>query len=242
MRRSRLVPVSELADRYKRAQRKLELRLIRIRTPGNRIVWGYRSMRPDPTNLAFWLLNFVQTDLTTLSPEDWRSLQDELVVFSLPPNQFSPGDRPSVGALERPPQRREIEGIQRELKRGITRLLKSQPWTIKDVQIRRILLWREGKIVRAYWGRTFRERFLVAAANLLEEVGESIKVCPECERLFPAVKRQAYCSPRCSQNVRTRKFRARHKETLQERRRARYEESLRAVHGGRVKIQRRRGL
>lgn len=243
MARSREISVSELGARYARARRNLERGRIMVEMPRGRIVWGHRSTAFDPTNLARWLLSFVQADLETLSPDQWQDLQDELVVFSLPPAQFSPSSRPSVGDLERPPKKREVEAIQLEVRRGITRLFNSpapRSWSIPNLQIRRIVFRRQdGTIGRGYWGRIFRERFLMTVADVLESVGDRIKRCPECRCLFVAVKRQAYCSRRHSQRVRSRKFRAVHKEALPARRRARYEAKQRTLLGQHVRIQRR---
>jgi hypothetical protein len=40
----------------------------------------------------------------------------------------------------------------------------------------------------------------------------NVRVCPECQRQFVPVRRQAYCSAGCSQAVRTRKWRKAHPE------------------------------
>lgn len=233
MKRSRLIPVPELAHRYSRAQ---------------------SEILPNP---AFWLLEFAQTDLGTIPQKgkkfvkswrdfqkSWPDLQDEIVVFSLPPYWDSIREMASIADLERRPGRKEIEKIQRELKRGVAGLLKSpeaRVWRIRNPRLTSILVrLPNGKIVRSYRSKSIRDRFLMVATDLLERVGDRIRCCPECGRLFPAVKRQAYCLPRCSQAVRTRKYRKTHKEDLRKRRMERYEAQMKAKLGKGTKVKRRK--
>jgi len=207
MRRSSPIPVPVLSARYSRT---------------------LMEIVPSP---ASWLLYFMQTDLRTIPQKgekfvkSWRDLQDEMVVFSLPPHWDSMNEMASIADLEHRPGKKEIEKIQRELKRGVAGLLKSpegRVWRIPNLQPTSVLVrLLNGRIVRSYRSKSIRDRFLMVAADLLEKVGERIKCCPKCGRLFPAVKRQGYCSQRCSQTVRTRKYRATHGEALRERRRER---------------------
>lgn len=246
------VSVSELADRYRQAERVVYHGYHAFRWPrrSSRIVYGDRTVTPHVHNVASWLLTFVQTDLRELSREQSHAIQDQIVVFSRPPQELSAHEKPSLSDLERPPTRRKIEGAQRELRAALERLFKPHEkrgrfvlpnsWALRNVQARRVLFRDEnGRIHRGYWGRSFRERFLLSAADLLESVGDRIRRCSECGRLFHAVKRQGYCSSKCSQRVRTREFRAKHKDGLREDRRNKYRARVRARTGPRVRIQQR---
>ena len=76
--------------------------------------------------------------------------------------------------------------------------------------------------IRKFIDATVEERFFVRAHDLVTEMGERIRQCENttCERVFFAIKRQSYCGPRCSQQVRTARFRSKEnpKEAIQKRR------------------------
>ena len=57
---------------------------------------------------------------------------------------------------------------------------------------------------------------------LIEQVQSHFRLCTECSRPFVQVRHQEYCSPKCSQAVRTRKYREKHKDELREMRRISY--------------------
>jgi hypothetical protein len=79
------------------------------------------------------------------------------------------------------------------------------------------------------------------AVDLLKLAGDRLRECQECQKLFLAVKRQAYCGPKCSQKARTRRYQATHKETLSERRHTVYERKVRQQPGKKnVKISHRK--
>ncbi len=209
-----------------------------------RYVRAREAIRP---NAALWLVNFAQADLRALSSEESRNLRDELTLFSLPLAYLAPGTWMGDRALSRfvasnrlTPQR--TARLQSEVRNGFDRLLNGQQWVLPSLRLHRILVRTDpnGKIQGGHAGGNFRDQFLMATADLLEKVGDRIKRCPECGRLFGAVRRQAYCSPRCSLRVRTRRYRNKHRDALRAKRRARYAAMIRVTHGPRVKVQARK--
>jgi hypothetical protein len=52
--------------------------------------------------------------------------------------------------------------------------------------------------------------------------GGRFRFCAQCARPFVARKRQTYCTPTCSQTLRTQKYRRAHPERVRESRRATY--------------------
>ena len=63
------------------------------------------------------------------------------------------------------------------------------------------------KVSTAKWSAT---TFKVMAHQVLLASRHRLRVCMECQRPFIARKGQEYCTPRCSQAVRTRRFMVRH--------------------------------
>ncbi len=80
--------------------------------------------------------------------------------------------------------------------------------------------------------------FALRVYETLRDAGPRFRVCERegCWKPFIARKRQAYCSRRCSQTVRTRRFRTRAPERVRKLRRGAYERSVRARSGHNVKI------
>jgi hypothetical protein len=83
-----------------------------------------------------------------------------------------------------------------------------------------------------FWTRmtaNFRvEQFKALAYDAFRDARFKFRRCPECKRPFVPVRRQAYCSSRCSQAVRTRKWRKAHPEKNREIRRQQYKRSVAA--------------
>jgi uncharacterized Zn finger protein (UPF0148 family) len=72
------------------------------------------------------------------------------------------------------------------------------------------------------------EQFKALAYDAFRDARFKFRRCPECKRPFVSVRRQAYCSSRCSQAVRTRKWRKAHPEKNREIRRQQYKRSVAA--------------
>jgi hypothetical protein len=70
------------------------------------------------------------------------------------------------------------------------------------------------------------EQFKALAYDALREARFKFRLCPECKRPFVPIRRQGYCSSRCSQAVRTRKWRKAHPEKNREIRRHQYKRSV----------------
>ena len=225
MRKGRPTTVSELAFRYARAQQAVFV------------------------NPLSWLVEFLQVEIHSLPArgyrftKGWRDLGDELIVFSLPPSWNSVSEMVSVSDLEYRPGKQTIEKIQRELKRGISSLMKQESprvWKIPRLSPSAALVrLKTGKVTRVYRSGVLRDRFLMTVTDLLQGQGQQLRMCPVCQRLFVVVKRQTYCSPRCSQNTRTKKYRTIHKDALRVKRRQRLETKMQARYGPKVKIARR---
>ena len=81
--------------------------------------------------------------------------------------------------------------------------------------------FKDGAISRAYTAQ-WPYIFWLAVSEILVESGHYLWRCINCERLFIKRKRQAYCSPRCSQKVRSDRWYQRNKLKAQQNRREDY--------------------
>jgi hypothetical protein len=96
------------------------------------------------------------------------------------------------------------------------------------------LEWLEGqrRLVPVAFG-TADQRFFAAVADVLDAIAPKLRACadPACSRLFLRHGRKDYCSGRCSQKIRTAKYRSEHPEKVREWKRQEYASHQRAQHG-----------
>jgi len=100
------------------------------------------------------------------------------------------------------------------------------------------------------WERPWKDGFRLHTYESLLAEGQRLRFCerPLCRAAFLARRRQAYCTPRCSQAVRTQAYRTVHAERVRAARRAAYARKQRALLGssnvrvGRVSRQNAAGI
>lgn len=73
-------------------------------------------------------------------------------------------------------------------------------------------------------------------AECLKIFGSRLRRCKECDTVYLKIKKQKYCSSKCSQRVMARNFYKRHKEEIKAERRKAYLEEKRKELGSKVKI------
>ena len=97
---------------------------------------------------------------------------------------------------------------------AITRVHLMNDWSQED----------SGLGITRVYGADWRHLRWLAIASLLEEFGTRIVRCraPSCPHLFLRHRRQRYCSPQCSQKVRSTTWYQKHQETAKARRREAY--------------------
>jgi len=86
---------------------------------------------------------------------------------------------------------------------------------------------------------TIPGRFEAEALRVLSTEVQRFRFCRNCRKPFIARKRQAYCSPTCSQTFRTRAYRSKDPERARARRRADYERAQKKRHRPKVEVRHR---
>lgn len=78
------------------------------------------------------------------------------------------------------------------------------------------------------------DTFWLSIRSLLSRFGERVIRCqnPRCQHVFLRMRRQAFCSPACSQRVRSRDWYERHRDEVLKRRKQAYEDHIQAQHPG----------
>lgn len=156
-----------------------------------------------------WLLTTVQRDLFALPDGEWDEVQDDLHAVCIAPGVQTPAH--SASATDAAPPRLandEVRVLLQNIKDGIRRFLTGPGWVFSVARIKCLVTRRKRGGDPMVIEGDLKTRVLWATADLLRSHGTRIKICLECKRLFLPIRRQAYCAKRCSQRVRTRRFRA----------------------------------
>jgi hypothetical protein len=192
-----------------------------------------------------WLLDFAERTITpSMSKDELTSLQDQVLAFCLahagPHFQSSDVRKFTI---------KDLADLQTHLRQGVNWLSKNtlQNWYLPKVQRRIIKDPQTGSGRLVLWGSP-QTVFVHFAAELITAEGMRIERCarPRCNRLFVRRKRGRYCSKRCSQYARTKRYREKRAKSEIERarasqaRRQAYEQRVKARLGENIKVGRNR--
>jgi hypothetical protein len=189
----------------------------------------YARVGLAPEERLRWLLNFGDLEPASLNADRRAAAVQEARAF-LMVEEVDPEVRPLLH-IGPPPQdetpnvltQEEVWAAQRWLKKGLELLRRTRRWDFAarvryELDLHRgVMLWVRQK------SKSRLERFKALVYNSLREARFWFRLCPKCQRPFVPVRRQAYCSARCSQAVRTRKWRMAHPEKNRAIRRRQYQ-------------------
>jgi len=160
-----------------------------------------------------------------------RNLSDKLAIFSnSAPERF------------KPLRSQEIARLTREIRRGVLALKANRPWEARvSATIRLQPVRKGGAQVSVQYTDDLRGAFLSSAIQRVGAQYEHISECQAagCSRLFVKRKAGRYCSGKCSQRTRSRRFYEQHREELSDRRHNAYVERIKKEKGAAKKVQRR---
>jgi hypothetical protein len=184
-----------------------------------------------PLDHARWMIALAYRfeaveDLSTLPSEDVQVLLAELTAFC--------PDDPARPDTEASPDTREAYAIRwlRRIRNGIRQLNRGRAWGHRLVTHYSLWVPREGQKDGHYtpWSRygqierqpdrlyirkTTKDTMAHKICGVFATVGDQLRRCQRlgCGRLFVRHKRQLYCTPSCASVVRTRRHRARQRQT-----------------------------
>ena len=210
---------------------------------------AFASFGRDARSRLWWLLRFIERDLSSRDAADQAALEAMIFTFSArlagPPES---GGVARMGALEaRTLSPSAIRGAHRRVgdaQRTVREMLRSFATGDRCSFTLEVVGWErlpDGRVLPRIGGDWW-SRFLGAVSMLLIEAGGELRVCAneDCQRLFVRSKRQEYCDARCSQRRRTRRFRAANPERVQELRHQSHARRQRRAPGRQnVKVERR---
>ena len=202
----------------------------------------------EPEARLRWLLLFGNLDRASLTAAQRAAVLQAARAFVVL-QEVDPALRRTMGSWPEPTDatpnvltRREAWSAQRWLKQGLDLLRRSEKWNFKP-RVEYELDASGGLFWTRMTANSRLEQFKALAYEAFRDARFKFRRCPECKRPFVPVRRQAYCSARCSQAVRTRKWRQAHPEKNREIRRQQYKRSvavkLRLSRRARIKVAKR---
>ena len=206
---------------------------------------GLQKVGTSDEGKARWLLRFAAADLATMLSGQRLDLRWEILAFVLPPSSqfmYVPIDR--QGEIQVP-----VDSLHAWLREGIGQLRlpdvpgREQPVWILNTRSSWYLMRDQDGLFAASQGEgeadSTAERFEAEVARVLSNLSRAFTFCHNCGNPFIKSRRQAYCSPTCSQSFRTRKYRSKDPERARQQRHAAYERLIKRKHGPKVKVRRR---
>lgn len=223
--------------------------------------WDITTVRRDPLR---FLVRFTQLDLDRLSKGEWWDLQWEVKEFTIEPRVFGPlpvsFQAEDIGDYANDDKRGLYRSLQERL-RAIVEDYVSRPDAQSDdlyplLDIERIVdgdtagevyvdiqtghSQVPGSVLMIFhaplqWVAALQAHFVLQA-----EEGNRLKKCPQCGTYFLRVRRQKFCSGRCTNKASMTKYLAK-QENLQKHREAShrtYAKNKRASLGANVRIRR----
>ena len=196
---------------------------------------------------ARWLRAFAARDLKNLTPYQRRILQLEVDFFIV--SETPGGTRrlpggpasihfPAAECSRITPMNGEdrIRRWHRWLRTGIAELMRGEVWRIPIGVMHQLGV---GSFLSRGITRSTSDIFKIGTVEAFKEEWSRFRLCERCRMAFIAQKRQAYCTPRCSQAVRTKRYRSKDPERVRLLRLASYARIQREKYGANVTIARR---
>ncbi len=141
------------------------------------------------------------------------------------------------GSMVGPDSAAEVISLRDDVRRLLTRWSDEGTVELRSSELgdfsRYILRSSKGSGSASYYQGRAKAAVLLRCADLIEAEGSRVARCQRiaCGRLFVRVKRGAYCSRRCSQRVRSERFRTTHEAELRAARHDQYREKVRRDQG-----------
>jgi hypothetical protein len=186
----------------------------------------------EPAARLRWLLRYGNLDLESLYAEQMTTVLQEVRAFVILQG-LDPALRGRMSSWPPPIEgtpnaltEGEARQAQLWLKKGLGYLSQGEKWSFVprvkyELDVYKGLFWVH---MRA---NSQLEQFKALAYDSFRDGRFQFRLCPECGRPFVPVRRQTYCTARCSQAVRTRKWRRSNPEKNREIRRQQYRKSVR---------------
>ncbi len=180
-----------------------------------------------------WLINFGHLDPAQLTKEQRNTTRQEARAF-VALQEIDPALRGQMPFWPTPTDAAggtltdaEVWRAQNWLKRGLFSLQHAEKWNFQprvhyELDVLRGILWLRLKASSGL------HQFKVLAYQTFSEARLRFRLCLHCKLAFVSNRGQKYCTKRCSQTIRTKKWRKAHPEKNRAIRRAQYRKATEA--------------
>ena len=199
------------------------------RTPSSTTVGTSRRPRTTRARHLALLVEFADAELTATATARWAK--------ELPAIRWSSAPEVlSTGPTRRDVTRSALRALQRTLATKLDGLVPTSDehasLLVQEVGAHRAVLQVSGRQVERTVFSEWPNAFWIEVLAILEDGGHRLARClrPECRRVFVRRRRQQYCSPRCSQIMRSQRWYAAHRPEAQRRRREAYQAQVKKVY------------
>lgn len=174
----------------------------------------------SPEARARWLIHFANSTLVGLSPKKLQLLREEVTVFTYGkifygPSHFLPTEM--------------LMTSQQQIRKYLEEL-KTKKGFFLQPKVQYAFWVRDGKLCNQI--RAVEDPFGFEVFKALTESGKHFRLCLNCQNPFITNHSQRYCSPSCSQKVRTERYKALDPERWKKRNQARYRKTVQKKHPG----------
>jgi hypothetical protein len=186
-----------------------------------------------------WLLRFASLRMEQLEDFQFEDFQCEILAFALPPAaRFVPCDvHAMTGELTNTGGHAWVRSGLDRLKDSIVEG-RSFEWSV-DAHRSHHFTWLDGRLVDRPSVDELdltEDRFKAQVCSVLISQGHRVRLCQNCDRFFVGHKRQTYCTAKCSNIKRTKRYRERHPERIPEQRRKAHVRKQQRLHGDKVNV------
>jgi hypothetical protein len=202
----------------------------------NRMKIKGKSYKDVSSGFMSELLAFQRQDLERLTDAGRERLYERLKIPVTVPNEGVFKAWPKIAdPLDGHYSLNALKDFQQQIRNAFNQLVPKDSnqmgkWEL-PVSIKKITLYREmdhkkQPIFRPHYTVSSSAFYWIMFAELLETHAPYLERCQECKAIFLRTKRQEYCSKKCSQRARTRRFYKEHRSTILKQRRLAYQERL----------------
>ncbi len=171
-----------------------------------KMTYGLRTGEKSLQDRLKWLLRFKDSNLDQLTPGGKLDLWLEAWNFHIPLLDYLPGETAGIRMTSR--NLRKLRRIQSDLRDGFQAIQDGRDWVLPSApsewRLKPLLRGQSRVRVATIYRGSFPEKFFAAVADVLQQGWEVLRQCqnPECRKPFVPFRKQTYCQPKCSQDVR----------------------------------------
>ncbi len=161
---------------------------------------AYDRMARHPDGHLGWLVQFLNRNLHDMREGEWTDLGFDVLTFRAGTAHYD----------ARGVEKALIQQVQGRILEWLKKMIEGQSYQVNEPATWTFYKDPHTQVPQKLYSARFLEGFFHKATDLLTDSWARLRWCQRCRKLFLAYGRKAYCSPRCSQQVRWEQFKKKH--------------------------------